>query len=224
MVQPGFSACWGVTDEVPVSGEMSDQPMHRIRDSLAAFTLIELLVVITILAILAALLLPALGRAKDAARRIECLSNLRQLGFVYHLYNDDHHERLPTTEMLGRSNYRMLTDPLSLPHYFQAYVPTNRLWMCPTGRKTLGSNGVNYAWSRAQNLVGEGGSTRAFAAMSRTFVVWDNYAYALPSVYAVPEARGGPPVVTRALFYFPHNNKKRLNWLYLDGHVENREL
>lgn len=93
--------------------------------------------------------------------------------------------------------------------------------MCPAGRKTLGSNGVNYAWSRAQNLIGTDGSSAAFNKMSSTFVVWDNYSYALPSVFGVPEVSHGPPVVTRS---FPHNSKKRINWLYLDGHVENREL
>ena len=190
----------------------------------AGFTLIELLVVIALIAILAALLLPAFARAKDAAYRTQCLSNLRQLSVVYHLYNEDYNNKLPTSDMLGRSNYRIATDPLSLPAYFQPYCPTNRVWMCPAGRKTLGSNGVNYAWSRAQNLIGTNGSAAAFDKMSSTFVVWDNYSYALPSVFGVPEATSGPRVVNRQLFYFPHNSKQRINWLYLDGHVENREL
>ena len=187
------------------------------------FTLIELLVVIAIIAILAALLLPALVRAKDAALSVSCRSNLRQLGIVYHLYNEDFKNHLPTNDMLGRSNYRFSTDTNSLPYFFRTYCPTNRVWLCPAGRPIL-TNGVNYAWSRAQNVAGTGGSESAFAKMSQIFVVWDNYSYTQPSVYNVSEISSGPPVANKVNWYYPHNSKKRVNWLYLDGHTENRGL
>jgi len=54
-----------------------------------AFTLLELLVVIALIALLSALLLPALTRSKASAKRIQCVSNLRQLGIATHLYWDD---------------------------------------------------------------------------------------------------------------------------------------
>lgn len=60
-----------------------------------AFTLLELLVVVAVMAIIAALLLPALSRAKGRALAISCLNNTRQLAVAWTLYADDHGDRLP---------------------------------------------------------------------------------------------------------------------------------
>ena len=69
--------------------------LHPISHARRGFTLIELLVVIAIIAILAALLLPSLARAKEQAKAVQCISNLKQIGLSLRLYATDHDGKYP---------------------------------------------------------------------------------------------------------------------------------
>jgi len=118
-----------------------------------AFTLIELLVVIAIIAILAAILFPVFAKAREQARKITCVSNLKEIGLSTLMYVQDYDETFPWLMQDGRNNTDstglssgMVTGPptwgvnlngqrgLFMEYKFQPYVKNLQLFVCPTLR------------------------------------------------------------------------------------------
>ncbi|MFN0066229.1 MAG: DUF1559 domain-containing protein [Limisphaerales bacterium] len=222
---------------------------HRRR---GAFTLVELLVVIAIVALLASLLLPALGAAKEMGRRAACLSNLRQVGLAIHTYAGDSDGHIP---------YGPKAPPFTSPAelYPATGTPTSllslrsgapaglglllkghlaaqpRVLFCPgsdqplDAQKELAKVGTNQA--QGSYYYRHGGKTGLFDDPA------DTGAPRNIRLDALGENRAGLPIralVMDANFLCPpdlaafnvrprtHHRQKFANLLFSDGHVESR--
>ncbi len=111
------------------------------RAKVTGFTLIELLVVIALIAILAALLLPSLGRAKLSALTINCASNVKQLGVALQMYADDNHSYLPMPH--GSVPWTSSTPPPWLGPVMPYYNNTNVL-CCPSVSQLFEKSRIDY--------------------------------------------------------------------------------
>jgi prepilin-type N-terminal cleavage/methylation domain-containing protein/prepilin-type processing-associated H-X9-DG protein len=100
------------------------------RRSQPAFTLIELLVVIAIIAILAAILFPVFAQARDKARQVGCLSNMKQVGIGLTMYAQDYDETLP----LANDRVENFALPTARPNFLGSLIPyikSKPIFNCP---------------------------------------------------------------------------------------------
>ena len=107
------------------------------------FTLIELLVVIAIIAILAAMLLPALGKARERARGVACLNNFKQFNLIWFSYTNDHEDTIPTNKY-GDTRSWLECMAKYLPYFNTAVNKKSKVLTCPI----LGNAGDQAYWYR----------------------------------------------------------------------------
>ena len=127
------------------------------------FTLVELLVVIGIIALLISILLPALGKAREAAKGATCMSNLRQIGQAFFLYNSEGGKFYPPNNFYNTLESKSVT-------WFNVVMPGTdtraervKALYCPNAREYPGPSsaaGINWNISYGFNSCGLGGSDR----------------------------------------------------------------
>ena len=201
--------------------------MNRLR----AFTLIELLVVIAIISVLAALLLPALSRAKATAQAVACRSNLKQWGLATQLYATEYEDFLPpegwanpplipTQRVHTNSWYVLLPQTINLPSYYEmpwrldSNAPTSRcIWICPSNtRRSNGTELFHYCLNGLIDGSGANDHPTKLASIPRpcsTVYLFDSKN--LPAVQNNVNNPGG----------FVHTNlhNRGAQFVFLDGHV-----
>ena len=166
-----------------------------------AFTLIELLVVIAIIAVLAALLLPVFGRAKESARAAACLSNLHQIGLALQLYVQDNDNKMPVMydALFGTNAAPVANTAATIDRVLTNHLGSTKVLRCPSDNKDLfEKTGSSYAWNSLVN--GQPAERLVIFGM-------DFNPHQIPLVF------------DKEAFHRPRGEKMGVNYLYADGHI-----
>ncbi len=189
------------------------------RKTPSAFTLVELLVVIGIIAILIAMLLPALNRARRQAKAVACQSNLRQFGQSFEMYVQEYRGYLPTyrdSSLPGKPYwYDMLSERI-LP--MGTRWTLNRVWVCPEAVTEPHDHDITWSGYATYAMNAELGYLRVSTVRtaSEAFLMADSQLQARISIsnYATDMSfRHGQQNA------FSADANGRGNVLYMDGHV-----